>query len=339
MKTLLLSLLLPLQLSAALPGWPEPVQEIRISSTADQSAQPALNYVPPDDGQAKPLLVGLHTWSGDYTQAANGSTYAAWAIQQGWAFVFPHFRGPNFMPQALGSDLAVQDVVDAVQHMQATAKVDAQRIYLIGVSGGGHMALLMAGRHPEIWAGVSAWCGISDVAQWHRDHLKGGKPDKYAQHIESALGGAPDRPERLKKARQRSPLTWLDKAAKVPLDIAAGVNDGRAGSVPFTHSLLAYNAVAPEKLDAAGIASFYQTQTPPTGWPAPETDPLYTHWPVVFRAASGNTRITIFQGAHEILYAPALNWLAQQRKGQPAVWTILSPIALPGGEQKTQSGL
>jgi hypothetical protein len=60
---------------------------------------------------------------------------------------------------------------------------------------------------------------------------------------------------------------------------------------------------------------------------------------VVFRVSSANTRLTIFQGGHEILYAPALNWLAQQRKGQSAVWAISTPIPLPGGEQKTQSGL
>jgi pimeloyl-ACP methyl ester carboxylesterase len=339
MKPLLLSLLLSLQVSAALPGWPEQVQKIEVTSSADHTPQPALSYTPPPDGQPKPLLVGLHTWSGDYTQAANGSTYAAWAIQQGWALVFPNFRGPNWTPPALGSDLAVQDVVDAVQHMQRTAKIDDQRIYLIGVSGGGHMALLMAGRHPEIWAGVSAWCGISDVAQWHRDHLKNGKPDKYAQNIEAALGGPPDTPERQADATKRSPLTWLAKATSVPLDIAAGVNDGRAGSVPFTHSLLAYNVVAPVKLDPAGIAAFYQTQSLPAGWPQPEADALYTHWPVVFRVSSANTRLTIFQGGHEILYAPALNWLAQQRKGQSAVWAIPTPIPLPGGEQKTQSGL
>ena len=69
--------------------------------------------------------------------------------------------------------------------------VDESRVYLIGVSGGGHMAMLMAGRHPELWAGVSAWCGIADIAQWYGDHTKDSKPDKYAQNIEAALGHAP----------------------------------------------------------------------------------------------------------------------------------------------------
>jgi len=339
MKPFLLSLLLSIQISAALPGWPEQVQKIEVTSSADHTPQPALFHAPADHGQPRPLLVGLHTWSGDYTQAVNGSTYAAWAMQNGWAFVYPNFRGPNHTPVALGSDLAVQDIVDAVNHAKTATAIDPQRIYLIGVSGGGYMALLMAGRHPEIWAGVSAWCGITDVAQWHRDHVKVGKPDKYAQNIEAALGGPPDTPERQADARQRSPLTWLAKASAVPLDIAAGLHDGRTGSVPYTHSLLAFNAVATDKLDPQAIADYYTNQTLPKGWPAPEPDALYTHWPPVFRATSGNTRVTIFQGTHEIVYAPALNWLAQQRKGQPAVWKIDHPQPLPGGNQPTKSGL
>ena len=33
---------------------------------------------------------------------------------------------------------------------------------MLGFSGGGHAALLLAGR-AEVWAGVSVWCGISDL--------------------------------------------------------------------------------------------------------------------------------------------------------------------------------
>ncbi len=324
------------QAHSALPGWQPEVTVIQISSTADQSPQPALTWSPATE-EARPLLVGLHTWSGDYQQAANGRVYAQWCMDQGWHFVYPNFRGPNRTPAAMGSDLAVQDVVDAVAHLKRTQRVDASRIYLIGVSGGGHMAMQMAGRHPEIWAGVSAWCGISDIAAWHTEHLKNGVPDNYARHIELSLGGPPAG-ALLAQAAQRSPLTHLDKAKDVPLDLNHGIHDGRTGSVPFRHSLLAFNRVATTPLPEAEIRTYYDTQQRPASWLAPEPDPLYGSKVVLFRHTSSNARVTLFEGGHEILYTPSLNWLAQQQKGKPATWEIANPLPVSGAAE-TKSGL
>jgi pimeloyl-ACP methyl ester carboxylesterase len=329
-----------LPLSAA-QSWPDEVKEVRITSSADQTAQPSLWWTPSGADQARPLLVGLHTWSGDFRQTGSSLPYWEWCRQEGWHFLHPDFRGPNRTPAALGSDQAVQDILDAVDWAKANARVDVRRIYLIGVSGGGHMALLMAGRHPEIWAGVSAWCGIADVARWHTEHSRGGRPARYAADIERALGGPPDIPARAQDARRRSPLTWLSAARGVPLDIAAGVHDGRKGSVPFRHSLEAYNAVvAPSaRIPAAAIAEFYATQRPAADFAPPQPDPLYGLRPPVFRTSHGNTRVTIFEGAHEIIHEAALNWLAHQEKGRPAAWTISSPTPLRVQPQQTKSGL
>lgn len=317
-------------------GWQPEVQEVRIRSTADQTEQPALTWSP-GFTEARPLLVGLHTWSGNHHQAANGRVYAQWCMDRGWHFVYPNFRGPNSKPAALGSDLAVQDVVDAVEFLKKTQKVDASRIYLIGVSGGGHMAMQMAGRHPEIWAGVSAWCGISDVNAWHAEHVKNGQPDNYAKNIEGALGGPPEG-ERKNEAAKRSPLTWLAQAKGVPLDINHGIHDGRTGSVPFRHSLFAFNEVATTPLNPAEILSYYETQQCPASWAAPEADPLYGAKAVLFRQISGNARVTLFEGTHEILYAPSLNWLAQQQKGQAPVWKVEKPLPVSDAAD-TKSGL
>jgi poly(3-hydroxybutyrate) depolymerase len=291
--------------------------------------------------EPRPLLVGLHTWSGDFRQTASSLPYWQWCRQEGWHFIHPDFRGANRTPQALGSDLAVQDIVDAVAWAKANANVDPRRVYLIGVSGGGHMALLMAGRHPELWAGVSAWCGIADIARWHAEHTRDGKPDRYAADIEKALGGPPDSPARQADARRRSPLAWLEAARRVPLDIAAGVDDGRAGSVPFSHSLDAYNAVVPSaaRLPAATISAFYASRQPPADHPPAAPDPLYGSRQPVFRIHEGNTRVTIFAGKHEIVPEAALNWLALQRQGTPAAWEVTRPSRLRVGETQTRSGL
>ena len=118
--------------------------------------------------QPVPLIVSLHTWSTDYTTAyPQNAEVANWAVANNWAFIHPNFRGPNTgNPQAMGSDFAVQDIVDAVNYAKNNAMIDNNRIYIFGQSGGAHMALLMAGRHPEIWAGISAWASITDLMAW-----------------------------------------------------------------------------------------------------------------------------------------------------------------------------
>ncbi len=319
---------------ASAAEWPEGVHRIDHPATTDGSTQPAMFYAPPAGEKPVPLLVGLHTWSGGFTQTDNGAAYARWCIDQGWAFIFPHFRGPNNRPEAMGSDLAVQDVVDAVNWSKGNASIDPQRIYLIGVSGGGHMSLLMAGRHPEIWAGVSSWCGISDISAWHAEHTPDGKTDKYGGMMEKALEGDPKLSKAaLQQALHRSPITWLKAAKDVPIDINHGIYDGRKGSVPFRHGLHAFNAVAgaPNAIPETDMTLFYDTLSPPKDAPAFEADPLYGSKRVLYRKVSGNSRVTIFEGKHEIIYLPALNWLAAQLKGQPAIWTVDSPVKIPLG--------
>ena len=321
-------------LSSFAQGWPVKVTPVEIPAS-DGVVQKAMWFAPVST-EKKPLLVGLHTWSSHFASAGGDAVYAEWCIAQGWAFLHPDFRGPNWTPQALGSDRAVQDVVEAVEWAKKQTAVDESRIYLIGVSGGGHMAMLMAGRHPEIWAGVSAWCGISDVARWHAEHTKNSKSDKYAENIVAALGKVPAKDDA--EAWKRSPESCLANAATVPLDIAHGNLDGRKGSVPFEHSLRAFNAVVKPaaRLDAAGIASYYASQTLPAGWVPASADASFGLNPPLFRATSGNTRVTIFEGGHEIVHQAALNWLAKQRKGQPPVWEVGDFI--PISSERSASG-
>jgi len=322
---LLFSTQLMAQEEQAVKGYPRGVLDIRYVSTADDSEQPALFWKPEDLSEKRPLLVALHTWSSDYLQAGGEAKYAEWCQRAGWVFIHPNFRGPNKTPEALGSELAVADILSAVDYARDNAAIDESRIYCIGVSGGGHASLLMAGRAPELWAGVSAWCGISDIAAWHQQR-SGTKQAGYAKHIEMSLGGAPDSPARRADAARRSPNTWLPNAAGVNLDINHGVHDGRTGSVPFTHSLHAWNAVVEKKRPDAALSdeavdTFYDSRKSPD--PAPAADPLYPQdQQPVFRRSADNTRVTIFEGGHEILHEAALNWLAAQRKGQPAKWQV-----------------
>ncbi len=107
-----------------------------------------------------------------------------------------------------------------------------------------------------------------------------------------------------------------------------------------THSLYAFNQVVPkkERLDDEFIKSFYDNQKLPPGTKAAGIDPLYGKKKVIFRKVSNNTRVTIFQGGHEIIHNAALNWLAQQRKSKPAEWKITDEQHLKTDDKESESG-
>jgi len=305
----------------AVRGWPDKVRAIRYPSSADSTDQPAVFYAPESKAPV-PLLVGLHTWSADYRQSNPGADYARWCIERGWAFIGPNFRGPNRRPQATGSQLAVDDIVSAVKYARKTVNVDKNRIYLIGASGGGHAALLMAGRAPKIWAGVSAWVGISDLKAWHAECKKAKR--RYATDIEKSCGGPPGTSDAVDlEYKNRSPLTWLAKArrAGVALDINAGITDGHRGSVPISHSLRAFNAAADPKdrISDADIAYMVEKAKVPTHLRKKLSDRTYGPKIPLMRKTSGRVRITIFKGGHEIVPAAGLTWLSRQKKPDPAV--------------------
>jgi dienelactone hydrolase len=135
--------------------WSKAVQSSTYLSAADNTRQPMMFYKPQRD-EPRPLLVGLHSWSNNYRQKES-VIYSEWCIANDWIFIHPNFRGPNNKPQVMGSELVIGDVLSAIDYAKANARVDETRIYAVGWSGGGFLGLLLAGRSPEIWAGVSAW--------------------------------------------------------------------------------------------------------------------------------------------------------------------------------------
>ncbi|MFN5199812.1 MAG: alpha/beta hydrolase family protein [Planctomyces sp.] len=289
-----------------------------IPSSLDGKSQPVLAWAPDTAKvQKTPLFVFLHSWSSDYTQ--DNSKWLKACAERGWIWLHPNFRGINQSPQACGSRLARQDILDAIEHACELWQVDRERIYLAGVSGGGHMSLLMAGHHPERFSAISAWVGPTDLAQWHRFHTQDGKPGKYAKMIEKSLLGAPGTsPEIDAEYRDRSPVYHLHQATTLPVSIWAGVEDGHAGSVPVSHSLWAFNAVCrglqrPEisDLEIQQLVRDRQLQQPTADDMAEDVE---LGRKIFLRRRAGPSVVTIFDGGHESLPPAAMAWLSRQQR-------------------------
>ncbi|HBO45464.1 MAG TPA: prolyl oligopeptidase [Planctomycetaceae bacterium] len=264
-----------------------------------------------------PLLVFLHSWSTDYTE-----DYSEWvdeAVKRDWIYLQPNFRGPNKRPEACGSKLARQDILDAIDHIMATRKVDASRVYLAGVSGGGHMSLLMAGHHPGRFSAVSAWVGLGDIGEWYRFQTRSGVPSRYAKMIVASLGGAPGASKEIDaRYRDRSPVFHLHRIGDLPIDLSAGVRDGKEGEVPIHQTLDAFNVIAKagnhETIAPAEIDELWTAERLSKPRESDTVEDSVLGREILLRRIAGPSRVTIFDGAHEGLAAPAVAWLEKHRR-------------------------
>jgi len=202
-------------------------QELWIRSTGDGSLQPSLFYRAAGE-EKRPLLVGLHTWSRDrFNQIENMLPYAR---KYNFNLLLPEFRGPNLASnpnytEACGSDLARQDIKDAIDYLLREYPVDEKNVFLLGLSGGGQMTLLMCGFCPEYFKAAGAYVPITDLKKW------AGQNGDYRSHVLACCGDSEQEME------QRSPMSYVDTIAKANLKIFHGKQDP---VVPVSHSLELY---------------------------------------------------------------------------------------------------
>ncbi|NQT52157.1 prolyl oligopeptidase family serine peptidase [bacterium] len=296
------------------------IRQIHIRSSVDGHSQPAWFSVPNKaryykvDEKPVGLVVALHSWHSTYSHSY-WKKYRRECDKFDFAMIHPNFRGSNTTPESCGSALAVQDILDAVQYACDHARIDPRRVFLVGCSGGGHMALLMAARAPHVWAGVSAWVPPTDLAAWYRE-CEGHTP-RYTISLENVCGGPPG-PTTDTEYRRRSPLFHLAAAKGVPIDINAGIHDGHDGPTPISHSLRAFNALAqanghtdkaltPEQIDYL----VRRRKVPESLADAWEPD-IRRRTRILFRRSAGPARITVFNGKHEIDFYAAIRWCSLQ---------------------------
>lgn len=204
------------------------MQELQIHSSLDNTLQPSLFFYPGGTTPV-PLVVGLHTWS--YNRHNQEANYLPLCEKYGWALLLPEFRGANLAsnPQcheACGSDLAIADIADAIGEVVRQYPIDGRKIFLLGCSGGGHMALLTAAHHPDLFRGIDVWCPVTDLRRWHAYAMEQNLP--YAEALEACLGQPSE------QYLQRSPIHYLEALATQTLSLHHGRHDE---IVPYCHSL------------------------------------------------------------------------------------------------------
>ena len=193
--------------------------EITVTSRVDGSREPSLLHLPAGSDPF-PLVVGLHTWSHDRFNQADA--LLPYCRERRWALLLPEFRGPNLAANprashACGSEVARQDVLDAVDAVLAGYPLDPAKVFLLGGSGGGHMALLLAASAPLRWKGVSAWVPITDLSTWFDENTD------YAANLAACCGGNPgDGPDVDREYRERSPISHLEELANATLSLHHG---------------------------------------------------------------------------------------------------------------------
>ncbi|MDC6352782.1 prolyl oligopeptidase family serine peptidase [Zeaxanthinibacter sp. PT1] len=289
--------------------WPSEFKEVVISPHIEGESQSAYFYKSTSK-KAKPLIVSLHSWSGDYTQA---DRLALLSKDKNINYIHPDFQGPNNHQDACCSSKVIDNIESAIKFAIAEAQVDTAKIYVVGASGGGYTALCMYMKSQLPVAKFSAWASITDLEQWYYESLE--RNNSYHKDIIDCTGQTSNRLDS-RAARLRSPLffpsdTHTSKASK--LYLYAGIEDGTTGSVPYIHSINFYNKLLADR--QVTDSSRYVRKQEITNLSSREKLPanlgqIGQREIFLFRSHE-NIELTIFEGGHEILSEYALDKLLE----------------------------
>ena len=320
-------------------SWSNDFQLVEIKSAIDDHVQKAYFYRSTAADPA-PLIVSLHTWSGDYSQE---DPLSGLCRDKGLNYIHPDFRGINNTKNACCSDLAINDIDESISYAIENANVDTSRIYVIGTSGGGYATLSAFMKSKKRIRKFSAWVPISDLIAWY--HESSIRQNKYAGDI---LGCTESKDSILNKivARQKSPVYWDTPASKLDdteLHIYTGIYDGIQGSVPITHSINFYNKLLSdlEVEDSSKYVSAYEKlQLLEFRRPLADFGKIADR-KIFLQKEYKNIKLVIFEGNHEMLPEYALDELCSENSDNnsirpftenPRYWQYKgSPVLLLGG--------
>lgn len=245
-------------------------------------------------GENQPLVVSLHSWSGDYKQADSLSEYIS---ELDWNYIHPDFQGENNHPNSCGSPKVVSDIDAAIDYAIDNGNVDESKIFVVGESGGGYATLVSFMKSNHDINTFMAWVPITDLEAWYLESL--GRNQGYSEDILACTGSIGELD--IDEARKRSPLymeTPKDKLENSKVMLFTGIHDGYDGSVPITHAINFYNKLASEHekdiIDNEEIIELLGKRK------GEKVDEIKGREVYLYQSF-GNTEITVFEGGHEML--------------------------------------
>ena len=279
---------------------------IDLKSSIDNNVQKIYCYKS-NAKEKKPLIVSLHTWSGNYSQT---DELAEMCKAKNINYIHPDFRGSNKTINACCSKLALTDIDDAINHAITNFNIDTSKIYVIGVSGGGYATLstFMKSRHNI--KKFSAWASITNLVAWY-DETK----IRNSEHSKDILNCTNSTTKlNIKNAKQKSPIFWKTPREKLKdskLSIYAGILDGIQGNVPITHSINIYNKILSD-LSVKDTSKYVSDseKLKLIEFKKPISDYGYIgNRKICLKKKYKNISLTIFDGNHEMLTEFAFNEL------------------------------
>jgi len=144
------------------------------------------NYFPGQGDGARPAILMLGGSEGGLTETSN--SLARLLQAKGYSVLYPGYYRTSEATQSFDM-VPVETFDQALEWLKSREDVDGNRIAVIGGSKGGEAALLIASRHPELKAVVSAmpsnvvWQGFDmssmDMSKFQSSWSAGGKPLPY----------------------------------------------------------------------------------------------------------------------------------------------------------------
>jgi dipeptidyl aminopeptidase/acylaminoacyl peptidase len=181
-----------------------------------------LVFKPTRGGAPWPTVVAHHPGFGE---AADFSDVALSFRDHGYLAFCPDYRGSGKSegkPELAKGE--VDDVINGILYLKSKGLIDDNRIGLFGQSHGAAVAMIVAGRYPEVKAVVEA-AGFTDLASAYEYHTKKlGDPQikKMLMSYYSVIGGTPE--EVPQEYAVRSAVNYVS-SIQAPILIFHGAKD------------------------------------------------------------------------------------------------------------------
>ncbi|MBU2928372.1 alpha/beta hydrolase family protein [Winogradskyella psychrotolerans] len=286
--------------------WGNEFDIVNIESSVDKTIQKSYSYKS-KSLKSQPLIVSLHTWSGDYAQY---DALAQLCLRKDINYIHPNFRGPNNTQYACSSELVLSDIDDAISYAIENFNVDTSQIFVIGLSGGGYATLSTFMKSKHKIRKFSAWASISDLISWHNESEI--RNTIYAQNILDCTESK--NKLNIQIAKRKSPIYWhtpVEKLKNQELHIFAGVYDGIKGCVPITHSINFYNKLLTDLYveDSTKYVTLNDKLNLLENRKSLGEYGRIADRDIFFKKEYQNISLTIFDGDHEMLTEFAFNHL------------------------------